>query len=135
MAIVADGRALGYMAELSAAIEFEMARPFVWGESDCCLAICNVLHQTGHGDPAAGYRGRYSDESGARVVMAGTTEAVAQREAERLGWPEIGPNGATDGDIGIVGRSLAIFCSGWWWAKSREGCVLQRRASRAWRPA
>lgn len=46
------------------------SRVFAWGVFDCVLfpADC-VLAMTGH-DPAAEWRGRYSDEAGARRLMA-----------------------------------------------------------------
>ena len=122
------------MAELSEIIEREMLKPFEWGVSDCCLAVCNVLVAMGRDDPAARYRGRYSDEAGGRGVMAGTTMRVAVREARRLRWSEIDQDEALDGDVGIVRRSLAIFSDGWWWSKSEAGCILDRQARRAWRP-
>ena len=135
MAVTSNSRAAIDMAGLDSAIEREMLRPFHWGENDCCLAACNVLASMGFGDAAAAYRGRYSDEPGACLVMAGTTEEVAEREAARIGWPEINPADARDCDVGVVGHSLAIFSGGWWNAKSMDGVVMKRRVRRAWRPA
>lgn len=41
---------------------------FIWGQTDCILAVCNhVLAMTGI-DPAAPWRGSYSDEAGARAI-------------------------------------------------------------------
>lgn len=41
---------------------------FVWGQTDCILSMCNhVLAVTGI-DPAAPWRGTYSDEAGARAI-------------------------------------------------------------------
>ena len=122
------------MAELNELIEREMCRPFVWGESDCCCAVCNILVAMGHDDPMAAHRRGYSDKAHARVVMAASMLGVAVREAKRLGWPEIDPDRARDGDIGIIDRTLAIFSGGWWIAKSGGGCILKRKARRAWRP-
>jgi hypothetical protein len=40
----------------------------IWGVSDCIMATCDhVLHRTGI-DPAAPWRGSYSDEEGARAI-------------------------------------------------------------------
>lgn len=111
-----------------------MLVPFVWGESDCCLAACNVWRDLGWPDPAEAYRGRYADEAGARAVMGGTVEDVARREFARLGWPEIDPAEARDWDAGVIGNTLAVFWGGWWHAKSEDGAVLKRRARKAWRP-
>ena len=116
-------------------IETHMQRPFAWGVSDCCLAACNVWRDMGLPDPAAAYRGRYSDEAGARAVMRGTVEDVAVREFSRLGWLEIHPAEAEDFDAGVIGNSLAIYFGGWWCAKSQDGMILKKRVRRAWRPA
>lgn len=41
---------------------------FVWGKTDCILAVCNhVRDQTGI-DPAAPWRGTYDDEAGAMAI-------------------------------------------------------------------
>lgn len=119
---------------LKSLIEREMLRPFVWGECDCCLAVCNVLRDMDWPDPAAAYRGRYSDEAGAREIMGGTVLAVAKRETARLGWPEIEPDAAQDGDVGVVRESLAIRRGRRWYLKSERGMISTSRADRAWRP-
>lgn len=44
-------------------------REFAWGEWDCILFACAAAEAiTGH-DAAAAYRGRYSDERGARAIL------------------------------------------------------------------
>lgn len=44
-------------------------RPFEWGQWDCILFACAAVEaMTGH-DAAAEYRGRYSDEVGAREAL------------------------------------------------------------------
>lgn len=116
-------------------IERHMAAPFVWGVSDCCLAVADVLVGLGHADPAADFRGRYADEVGARAVMGGTVAEFAARMAARLGWQEIAPRDARDGDVGLVHLTIAIRAGGWWHAKSLQGWAMLRRAERAWRPA
>lgn len=41
---------------------------FEWGKTDCIMATCNhILAETGI-DPAAPWRGTYSDEAGARAI-------------------------------------------------------------------
>ncbi len=41
---------------------------FIWGQTDCIMAMCNhVLAVTGK-DPAAPWRGTYSDEAGAVAI-------------------------------------------------------------------
>lgn len=132
MASASDSRARARMARL---IKRHMLAPFIWGREDCCLSVCNVLRGLGFGDPAEAFRGRYSDETGARYVMGGTVEDVAHRICQARRWPEIAPETAADGDVGVVGNSLAIFADGWWHVKSLGGYILKRRVRRAWRPS
>ncbi|QDP65857.1 MAG: hypothetical protein Unbinned7865contig1001_56 [Prokaryotic dsDNA virus sp.] len=41
---------------------------FVWGSADCIMSVCDyILDQTGI-DPAAPWRGTYSDEAGAQAI-------------------------------------------------------------------
>lgn len=122
-------------AELIDAIERRFARPFVWGGADCCLAACNVLVDLGFPDPAAAYRGRYSDEDGARAAMGPRgVEGVAEAECARLGWAELDPEKACPLDVGVVANSLALRMDGVWAVKSEDGLALKHRVRRAWRP-
>jgi len=43
---------------------------FVWGETDCIMSVCNHVRQTTGVDPAAPWRGTYSDEAGAQAIYA-----------------------------------------------------------------
>ena len=43
---------------------------FVWGETDCIMSVCNHIRQTTGVDPAAPWRGTYSDEAGAQAIYA-----------------------------------------------------------------
>lgn len=119
---------------LEESVERHFLRPFEWGVSDCCLAACNVLVDLGWPDPAKRYRGRYQDKAGALSVMQGTVDAVAERETARLGWPEVCPADAQDGDVGLVRRSLAVRMWGRWIIKSPGGFIMAAKARRAWRP-
>lgn len=41
---------------------------FVWGSADCIISVCDyIFEQTGI-DPAAPWRGTYSDENGAQAI-------------------------------------------------------------------
>lgn len=122
------------MAEVMDAVERRMLRPFEWGRSDCCLAVCDALADLGWPDPAEAYRGRYADEAGARAVMRGSVEDVAERETARLGWPEIDPESALPGDVGVFGRSLFIRTQAGWMGKSTQGVVIKKTVRKAWRP-
>jgi len=56
-------------SRLAAALESARDKPFVWGHHDCGLFAADcVLAMTGI-DPAAMYRGQYTDEAGAVETM------------------------------------------------------------------
>lgn len=42
--------------------------PFVWGETDCIMSMCNHVRDMTGRDPAAPWRGTYNDEAGARAI-------------------------------------------------------------------
>ena len=41
---------------------------FEWGTSDCIMSVCDYVLETTGTDPAAPWRGTYSDEPGARAI-------------------------------------------------------------------
>lgn len=47
--------------------EWQRAK-FVWGETDCIMATCNYIMDVTGIDPAAPWRGSYSDEAGAQAI-------------------------------------------------------------------
>lgn len=78
-------------------------KPFKWGEHDCMLAACDaVLAMTGV-DMAADFRGEYSDEAGAKVILAefhgGQVGDLASVYALSLELEPIEPLSARRGDI------------------------------------
>lgn len=63
---------------------------FEWGRHDCILAVCaHVAAVTGR-DPAAPWRGSYSDEAGALAVMApfGGVLGIMRHGMALAGFPE-----------------------------------------------
>ncbi|MGO4304185.1 DUF6950 family protein [Cupriavidus sp. RAF12] len=50
-------------------VEARRARAFVWGESDCCLFVCDGVEAITGIDPAARWRGLYATEKGARRIL------------------------------------------------------------------
>lgn len=123
---------------LQQAVTACMARkPFVWGESDCCLAACDVLVAIGLPDPAQRFRGTYDDAAGAADVLArhGGLVATVTPAFASLGWPEIRPDAAMAGDIGIVmvpTPALAVFDGDRWCVKAQRGMLRARKAAVAW---
>lgn len=50
-------------------IEARRERAFSWGDSDCCLFVCDAVEVMTETDPGARWRGLYASERGARRVM------------------------------------------------------------------
>lgn len=113
------------------AIRQRDGRPFAWGSADCAIFACDVVKAVSGADPATGLRGQYSDQDGAlRTLYAyagGGLEAAAAKACAELGWREIEPAAACDGDMGIVsspdGPSLAVAWGWCWVAQGHEGLV------------
>lgn len=101
------------LAALQAAAHRE---PFAWGMHDCCLwAADAVLACTGE-DPAAAWRGTYSDAAGAVALLAslGGIQAAGDLTGSRLTHPSL----AGPGDIGLLlvdGREVLAVHSGQCW--------------------
>jgi hypothetical protein len=56
-------------SRLAAALEAARDKPFVWGQHDCGLFAADCVLAMTDTDPAALYRGQYTDEEGARATM------------------------------------------------------------------
>ena len=54
---------------LAAALEAARDKPFQWGSHDCGLFAADCVLAMTDVDPAASYRGQYTDEAGARATM------------------------------------------------------------------
>ena len=81
-------------------------RDFIWGLWDCLLAPADYALALTGADPAAGYRGQYVDERGARRILrtAGGMAALAAATLEPLGWrPTTAP---ASGALGVVRPAL-----------------------------
>ena len=44
--------------------------PFIWGQTDCLMAVANHVRDITGRDPAASWRGTYSDRAGADIHLA-----------------------------------------------------------------
>ena len=115
-------RLKNWPSRLAALVEAARLEPFAWGRHDCCLwGADSVLACTGL-DPAAKWRGTYSDAAGAAALLQqlGGIAAVAA-----MAGPEILPRLAGAGDVGLIdfdGReTLAVHSGVWWLAVSGTG--------------
>ena len=101
---------------LAAEIARAWAKPFTWGENDCCLFACDcALAMTGT-DMAASLRGyRNYEEAQAVLKRFGGVGAVADAMAERYGIAGIAPLRARRGDVCLIdigrGETLGV-CAG-----------------------
>ena len=120
------------LAEFKAASE----RPFVWGQSDCCLFAADcVVAQSGI-DPAASYRGSYDSAIGARKALLRQHGDIESAFAASL--QEVAPAMVQRGDVvtfdGPMGVTAGIYWSGSIWAMSECGLVqITAPIRRAWR--
>ena len=118
--------------------EFKAAsgRPFVWGESDCCLFAADcVMAQSGI-DPAASYRGSYDSALGARKALLRQHGDIEAAFAAVL--QEVTPALVQRGDVvtfdGPLGVTAGIYWAGSIWAMSESGLIqLTAPIRRSWR--
>ncbi len=84
-------------------IESARGLDFQWGTFDCALQVCDCIRAiTGCADPAAAWRGTYSDEAGAAAVYGESLETFIATQAAALGCPEIPVTQAQRGDVVLV---------------------------------
>lgn len=106
-------------------------KPFEPGVSDCSLDLADWAVWLGLPDPAANFRGAYSDEAGFRAIIAerGGLVAIVDGEAASIGGRRIEQPLA--GAVGVIGsRSAselqwgAIFDGRHWISRVGEGGSL-----------
>jgi len=98
-------------ARLSAWIVTNRSREFAWGQWDCILMACSAVEAQTGVDPAAEYRGRYSDARGAaealRELGKGTLIKTVDAEFDRR------PVGkARRGDLVMFEQSIGVCVGG-----------------------
>jgi hypothetical protein len=123
------------MARVMAVALDVMDRPWVWGESDCCTAACDVFLRLYGTDPMRSVRGSYSTQVGAaRLIlsyggMLRMAETLARREGLVRGTPR-------QGSLGVHKNSLVICVRPWvWLGKSATGMVTLQDAEVAYHVA
>ena len=100
------------------------ARPFVWGQWDCCLFVADAIRAITGEDLARDLRARYSSLREARwILRARFGSASIERSVAKLfalaGLPEVSPRfahrgdpviarGGSDFQIGVVGLNGSI---------------------------
>jgi len=98
---------------LAAFVEARRERAFSWGESDCCLFVCDGVEAITGVDPAARWRGLYTSEKGARRLLR-DNGGVAGLAELAFGSPIQTPL-AGRGDVVLIdtpaGEALAL-CTG-----------------------
>jgi hypothetical protein len=112
------------------------ARPFAWGEHDCCLWAADAVQALTGADPAGDLRGTYQTEQGAARVLLRIGGLVAA--GARCGC-EIDLRRVIAGDVGLVRWPDGVECLGVrgakaWICVGESGLVWlpDNSASRAW---
>jgi hypothetical protein len=129
-------------ARLSDVVQTARARPFKWGDHDCCLFACDaILAMTGV-DMAEGLRGSYDDLPSAVAAMkrlcGGGLERLAEHIAAQYGRevaPAFAPRGAvTLFDDPAQGPALGVCLGARTANLGRNGLVMvpMRLVRRAW---
>lgn len=95
--------------QLAAFLRRAAARPFAWGEFDCCLFFADWLVELAGVDPAAELRGRYSTEREMRrlVKAAGGLVRLVDECMAGVGWRQTAA--PQRGDIGLVRVGLKAW--------------------------
>lgn len=118
-------------------IEARRERAFSWGESDCCLFVCDAIEAMTGSDPGVRWRGLYTTEKGARRVLRdnGGVDGIATMV---LG-PAMPPALAGRGDVSLIdtpsGEALALCLGGLIAAQCQAGLefIPMTAAKAAWK--
>lgn len=99
-------------ARLHAYLDSVAKTPFAWGTHDCALFVGDCVQAMTGIDPAAAYRGVYSNETGARLALKrhGKTTLVATFD-DAFGM-NVAPARAHRGDIVQIDDTTAGVCMG-----------------------
>jgi hypothetical protein len=122
---------------LAAFVEARRERAFSWGDSDCCLFVCDGIEAMTGVDPGARWRGLYASEKGARRVLR-DNGGVAGIATLVLG-DSVPPALAGRGDVLLIdtpaGEALALCLGATIAAQGANGIEFMNPASAkcAWR--
>lgn len=121
---------------LNAVMKAAIERPFSWGQHDCCLFAADCAEAITGNDFAAGWRGTYDSETGAKKAIlrgGGSLEKVLARYLD-----EVPVKLAQRGDIAVVenagSRCAGVVYSGAVWVPGENGLVgLRVKPLSVWR--
>jgi len=100
---------------------------FAWGKFDCAIWTADWIRDATGVDPAANYRGKYSDEAGAAAIFGSDLGAFAATIAAQIGAPEVRRTFARRGDIVFVDNGTPAGCLGVVnLCGQRAACVMQK---------
>lgn len=78
------------------------ADPFVWGENDCALLVCDAVQEITGTNMAEEVRGKYESEESARSLMGSSLAAYAANVAAKHELPETDWKHLRRGDVGLI---------------------------------
>ena len=97
---------------LGAVLDDYADRPFEWGKSDCCLFVADIVQAMTGVDPAAAYRGRYSNETGARLALRRYGKTTLAATFDEAFGASVEPARAHRGDIIQIDELTVGVCMG-----------------------
>jgi hypothetical protein len=113
---------------LIAVIRAAEKRPFLWGEHDCCLFAADCAEAMTGDNFAAGWRGTYNSETGAKKALLRGGGSLEQVLAKYL--DEVPVKLAQRGDIAVVenagSRCAGVVYAGGVWVPGETGLVCLR---------
>lgn len=101
-------RIRGWEQALAAHTRAHMRTPYRWGSHDCAMFAAGCVAAITGEDFAAEFRGGYSDEEGARILLARLGCADVGDLAARY-LPEIPPAEARRGDVVMIEGKFGPF--------------------------
>lgn len=125
---------------LAAYLEPLRARPFAWGQHDCCTFSAGAVAAMTDVDPMPEFRGRYTTAIGSARALRrfgrGTLAATLDAKFERV-EPALAQRGDVVMSSGLLGICLGAYLVAVGREGDREGLIRIERARwvepRAWR--
>lgn len=114
-------RLADWRPRLDAVIAAGRRAAFVWGSHDCMAFPARGVEAVTGRDHFEPFRGRYSDEGGARALMP-DMEAYLRELAAREGWEGVSGPLARRGDLGMINLRGVWVC-----ALAYDGWLVPRK--------